>query len=85
MPSATPRLGQVRLLYTSSGLQEGKDLYACSDIITPAKVAQTLSQLSGKQYTTGHVSRDEFMQLKDKMDYELWLNYLAFVNGYVCT
>lgn len=61
----------------------GKDMYACGDVITPRKIAQTLSELSGKKYVPAPITREEFMQMSERMDYELWLNYLAFVNGYV--
>lgn len=58
----------------------GKDMQACSDLLSPKKIVDTLSRLSGKQWDTEHWSRDAFMEQGKKMDHELWLNYLAFVN-----
>jgi len=58
-------------------------MYACSEKITPAGIAKALSELSGKEYTTLHLTQDQFAELANgqKLDRELWLNYNAFVHG----
>jgi hypothetical protein len=56
-------------------------MYAVGENITVKDMARTLSELSGTPWDTEHHSKEEFMALKSKMDHELWLNYLAFVNG----
>ncbi|EJT47954.1 hypothetical protein A1Q1_03189 [Trichosporon asahii var. asahii CBS 2479] len=59
----------------------GKDMEACTEVVSPKRICEVLTQLSGKQWDTQHWSRDAFMEHKNKMDGELWLNYLAFANG----
>jgi len=60
-------------------------MYPCNENITLAQVAKTLSELSGKEYTTLHLTPEQFAEYgeNNKMDHELWLNYNAFVNGWV--
>lgn len=50
--------------------------------ISVGDMVKEISKASGKTWETHHVTKDEFMtSIKDRLDGELWLNYLAFVNG----
>ncbi|KAL1412596.1 hypothetical protein Q8F55_000343 [Vanrija albida] len=61
----------------------GKDMYAAGDNITAGEMARALSDVVGKPVQARDLSREEFYALdKDgKIDHELWLNYLAIVEG----
>lgn len=49
--------------------------------ISITDMVKELTKATGRPWDSLHVTRDEFMAKKDSMDEELWLNYLAFVNG----
>ncbi|WOO82133.1 NmrA-like family domain-containing protein 1 [Vanrija pseudolonga] len=59
----------------------GKDMYAAGDSITPKEMAAALSSVVGTPVRALNLSREEFMQLDGDIDHELWLNYLAIVEG----
>lgn len=59
----------------------GKDMQACSDMLSPKRIAEILSEVSGHKWDTEHFTKEAFMALEHDMDHELWLNYLAFTNG----
>lgn len=59
----------------------GKNIDAIGQDISIADICKELTKATGKEWDCEHHTKDEFMALKGKLDDELWLNYLAFVNG----
>jgi hypothetical protein len=63
----------------------GKDVYACSDVLSIADMAKTLSALSGKDVQPLHLPLEVFNSdgLKAKLGDELWDQWDLFVKQYV--
>lgn len=46
-------------------------MVAAGENLTLAGIAKQLSELSGKKYETKHTTKEQFMDVKDKMDGEV--------------
>ncbi|RSH93905.1 hypothetical protein EHS25_006557 [Saitozyma podzolica] len=71
----------VEKILSSPGEYKGKDVHACSDVLSIADMAKTLSALSGKDVQPLHLPLEVFNSdgLKAKLGEELWDQWDLFV------
>ncbi|WVQ78563.1 hypothetical protein IAT38_000649 [Cryptococcus sp. DSM 104549] len=73
----------ARAAFEDPGKWIGKDIYACTDVVTIQQMADTLSAVSGKKVKTSGLTERVFksQEYKDKIGEELWENWDLFYRG----